>query len=221
MMSQAAPRRRARTWIFDLDNTLHDAVPHVYPYLSRSMTEYVQRHLDVDFEQAGKLRRQYWQRYGATLLGLMRHHGTDPHHFLRVTHDFTNLPAMILREPGLRAALHRLPGRKVLFSNAPANYAGQVLRILGIADLFDGVFSIEHTGFRPKPDTVGFLRLLRRHRLHPRDCVMVEDSVANLRTAKRLGMKTVWVTARGPVPPWVDASVRRVHELKSVAVFLN
>jgi FMN phosphatase YigB (HAD superfamily) len=36
-----------------------------------------------------------------------------------------------------------------------------MLRVLRVADLFDGIFSIEHTGFRPKPDPVGFLRLLR------------------------------------------------------------
>jgi putative hydrolase of the HAD superfamily len=216
-MTQSGPRRiRARTWIFDLDNTLHDASPHIFPHLNRSMTAYLERHLGLDPEQASRLRRHYWKRYGATLLGLMRHHGTDPHHFLRVTHDFPDLPAMIVREPGLRAALHRLRGRKLVFSNSPVDYAVAVLRILRIADLFDGVFSIEHTGFRPKPDPAGFLRLLRRHRLHPRGCVMVEDSLENLMTAKRLGMRTVWVARRGPAPAWVDATVRSVHELGAV-----
>lgn len=216
-MTPSGPRRiRARTWIFDLDNTLHDASPYVFPHLNRSMTDYLEHHLGLDPEQASRLRRHYWKRYGATLLGLMRHHGTDPHHFLRVTHDFPDLPAMIVREPGLRAALHRLRGRKLVFSNSPVDYAVAVLRILRIADLFDGVFSIEHTGFRPKPDPVGFLRLLRRHRLHPRGCVMVEDSLENLMTARRLGMRTVWVARRGPAPAWVDATVRSVHELGAV-----
>ena len=128
---------------------------------------------------------------------------------------------MILRQPGLRAALRPLRGRKLVFSNAPAHYVEAVLRILGIEDLFDGVFSIEHTGFRPKPDPGGFLRLLRRHYLHPRRCVMVEDSLKNLLTAKRLGMKTIWVTARGPAPAWVDASVRSVRELRAVAAVLG
>ena len=35
------------TWIFDLDNTLHDATPHIMPHINRSMTEYVQRQLAV------------------------------------------------------------------------------------------------------------------------------------------------------------------------------
>jgi putative hydrolase of the HAD superfamily len=221
MRPSHARRPRSWTWIFDLDNTLHDASPHVFPHLNRTMTAYLQHHLDLDHEQASRLRRHYWKRYGATLLGLMRHHGTDPHHFLEVTHDFPDLPGMILREPGLRAALRRLPGRKVVFSNSPVNYARAVLGILRIADLFDGVFSIEHTGFRPKPDSAGFLRLLRRHRLQPRGCVMVEDSLENLMTARRLGMKTVWITDRGRSPAYVDVTIHSVRELPAAAAALG
>lgn len=221
MTTARAPRHRSWTWIFDLDNTLHDASPHVFPHLNRTMTAYLQHHLDLDHEHASRLRRHYWKRYGATLLGLMRHHGTDPQHFLRVTHDFPDLPRMILREPGLRTVLSRLPGRKVVFSNSPLSYAQAVLRVLRVADLFDGIFSIEHTGFRPKPDPVGFLRLLRRHGLHPRGCVMVEDSLENLVTARRLGMKTVWVTGRGRAPDYVDVTIRSIRHLPAAAAALR
>ena len=78
VMQPVARRMRARAWIFDLDNTLHNASPHIFPHLNRSMTEYLERHLDLDTEEAGRLRRHYWKRYGATLLGLMRHHAIDP-----------------------------------------------------------------------------------------------------------------------------------------------
>jgi putative hydrolase of the HAD superfamily len=220
-MTSGRRQRRTWTWIFDLDNTLHDAGPHVFPHLNRSMTAYLAHHLELDDEQASRLRRHYWKRYGATLLGLMRHHGTDPDHFLRVTHDFPDLPGMVVREPGLRAALCRLPGRKVIFSNSPVSYAREVLQILRITDLFDGVFSIEHTGFRPKPDPTGFLRLLRRHAVQPRGCVMVEDSLPNLLTARRLGMRTVWVTTGGRAPAYVDLTVRSVRELPAAARALS
>ena len=214
-MSAAAPRRRPRpdagpVWVFALDNTLHDADPHVFPHLNRSMTEYVERHLGVDTQAANAIRVQYWRRYGATLLGLMRHHGVDPHHFLRETHEFPDMRAAILRHPLLRHVLRRLPGRKLVFSNAPVHYSRAVLQLLRIADLFDDVFTIEHTGFRPKPDPAGFRRLLRKHRLHPRRCIMVEDNLANLKVAKRLGMKTVWVDPAARVPAHVDASIRSV-----------
>lgn len=204
---------RELAWIFDLDNTLHDATPHIFPRINRAMTAYLQTHLGLDEDAAGRLRRHYWIRYGATLLGLMRHHGTDPQHFLRETHRFDDLERMVIREPRLRRVLTNLPGRKFVFSNAPVRYSLAVLSVLGVSDLFHGVFSIEHTGYRPKPDTYGFLRLTRRHQLHPGHCIMVEDTLDNLRTAKRLGMKTVWVTRRGRAPGYVDLSVCDVGKL--------
>lgn len=201
-------------WIFDLDNTLHDARAHIFPHINRSMTAYVQANLGLAEAQAGALREYYWRRYGATLLGLMRHHDTDPNHFLRETHQLPDLERMVRKEPGLRATLRRLEGRRLVFSNAPVEYACAVLKILRIADLFDDVFTIEHTGFRPKPDAHGFLRLLRRNRLDARQCIMVEDSLPNLRTAKKLGMRTVWVSRDHNAPAYVDLTVRSVRALQ-------
>jgi putative hydrolase of the HAD superfamily len=204
---------RTISWIFDLDNTLHNAMPHIFPHINRAMNAYLQAHLGLDAGAAGELRRHYWKRYGATLLGLMRHHGTDLQHFLWHTHQFDDLARMVVREPRLRATLARLPGRKFVFSNAPVHYSRAVLRVLGIADLFDGVFSIERTRYRPKPACHGFLRLTRSRHLRSRRCIMVEDTLENLRTAKKLGMKTVWVARAARMPGYVDASIRSLSRL--------
>jgi putative hydrolase of the HAD superfamily len=160
------------------------------------------------------LRVRYWRRYGATLLGLVRHHGTDPRHFLWHTHQFPQLRSMLVFERGLRDMLRRLPGRKIVFSNAPAHYSRAVLKALGILDLFHAVYSVEHTRLRPKPATFGFLRILREHGLNPRRCIMVEDTLENLRTAKRLGMGTVWVTRGKRSPSFVDVKIRSVLQLR-------
>ena len=210
---KAAPGR-TRTWIFDLDNTLHNARPHIFPHINRAMTEYLQQALGLDPDAASALRQSYWTRYGATLLGLMRHHGTDPGHFLWHTHQLPELERMLVREPLLRNTLRRLPGRKLVFSNAPVHYLRAVLKALGIGELFDAVFSIEHTRFRPKPDVHGFLRLVRTNRLRPRRCIMVEDTLANLRTAKKLGMKTVWVSRDKRAPRCVDVRIANLGELR-------
>lgn len=205
------------TWIFDLDNTLHDARPHVFPHLNRAMTAYLQAVLDLDEAAAGELRQRYWRLYGATLLGLVRHHAVDPAHFLRETHRFPELERMLMKEPGLRRTLRRLRGRRIVFSNGPVHYAQAVLKALRIADLFDDVFTIERTRFRPKPDAYGFLRLLRRHRLDARQCIMVEDTLANLRTAKKLGMRTVWMSRARNAPGFVDVTVRDLRGLERIA----
>jgi putative hydrolase of the HAD superfamily len=210
-----------QVWIFDLDNTLHNATAHVFPHINRSMTAYLQEHLRLKEEEANALRVDYWQRYGATLSGLMKHHGTDPEHFLWHTHQFTDLPKMVLREPRLRYVLKQLSGKKVVFSNAPLHYAQAVLKLLRVDDLFDDVFAIEHSRFKPKPQASGFRRLLRKHRLRAAQCVMVEDSVENLQTAKRLGMRTVWVSDALRAPSYVDAKIRDVLELPRVMHQLN
>ena len=107
-------RSPGKTWLFDLDNTLHQATPHIFPHINRSMTDYIERHLGVDRHEATRIRQHYWMRYGATLLGLTRHHGTDPDHFLRETHQFPDLERMVVFERPLIHALRRLPGRQDL-----------------------------------------------------------------------------------------------------------
>ena len=201
------------TWVFDLDNTLHNASPHIFPHINRSMTAYLQRHLRLSEDEAGSLRAQYWRSYGATLLGMMRHHGTDPGHFLRETHDFPDLSNMVVYERGLAAMLRRLPGRKLVLSNAPGGYARAVLQIIGVEGRFDALHCIESTRFQPKPSLAAFHSLLRAHGLVASRCVMVEDSRENLRPAKRLGMKTVWVTREPRAPSYVDVKTASVLEL--------
>lgn len=203
-----------RVWIFDLDNTLHDARPHIFPSMHAQINAYLQQAFGVDEAGASAMRRGFWRRYGTTLKGLMRHYGTDPRHFLRETHRFPELGDMLVRENALRHALARLGGRKLVFSNAPRHYVEEVLRRLGLRRLFEAVYTIESTRFQPKPAFRGFRVLLRNHDLDPQRCALVDDALENLRAAKRLGMSTVWV---GPGAlqrvPYVDLRVTSVSEL--------
>lgn len=202
-----------RVWIFDLDNTLHDARPHIFPSMHAQINEYLMRHFDVDEAGANEMRRGFWLRYGTTLKGLMRHHGTDPHHYLRETHRFPELADMVVHENALTHALARLGGKRLIFSNAPQHYVEEVLRTLGLGRYFDAVYTIESTRFKPKPAFQGFRLLLRAHNLAPHRCALVDDTLENLRTAKRLGMSTVWVSPRAMRVPYVDLRVSSVTQL--------
>jgi putative hydrolase of the HAD superfamily len=172
--------------------------------------------LGLEEAAAHRLRQHYWQLYGATLKGLMRHHGTDPHHFLHKTHAYMDLSTMVVEARGLRQCLQRLEGRKVVFTNAPIHYALRVLNILGIRTIFEMVFSVESTHFHPKPALRGFKRLLNSLGAGPEHCIMVEDSLPALLTAKRLGMKTVYVTQTLKKPNYVDARISSVLALPRV-----
>jgi putative hydrolase of the HAD superfamily len=202
-----------RVWLFDLDNTLHDANPHIFPHIHRSMREYIERLLGVDAAEASRIRERYWTRYGTTLAGLVRHHGVDPNHFLAETHRFMDLPSMVVYDRALATMLARLPGRKYVFSNAPTRYATAVLDIMGLRHRFDGIWTIERLRFAQKPSLAGFRRLLSRERLRPAQCVMVEDSAGNLKPARQLGMKTVLIAREPRVPAWVDLRLQSVLDL--------
>ena len=177
------------------------------------MVEYIRRHLDVDEDEAIRLRQKYWSMYGATLLGLMRHHAVDPDHFLYHTHQFSEIERLVVAERGLKDMLKRLPGKKILFSNAPYHYVETLLAVLGIRYHFSAIYSIERLRYHPKPAISGFLRILRQERLNPRRCVMVEDTLNNLKTARALHMKTVWVSTSTRCSPYVDIKLASVLDL--------
>ena len=202
-----------RVWIFDLDDTLHDASSHIFPVMNRAMTQYIVDNLGLEEPAAFALRQHYWRVYGATLKGLMRHHNTNPYHFLQQTHAPLDLVNMVKITKGLRHFLIRLTGRKVIFTNAPQSYAIRVLKLLGIADLFELVFSVESSGLHPKPSIRGFKRLLSTIKAKPRDCIMLEDSKQALMTAKRLGIKTILISKHLKKPIYVDIRVNSVLAL--------
>lgn len=181
--------------------------------MNRAMTQYIMDTLILDESVAHGLRQHYWRIYGATLKGLMRHHGTNPHHFLHETHRLEALPEMVLQVRRLRHMLNSLSGRKLVFTNAPRDYALRVLEILGIADCFEMVFSVESTKFHAKPSMRGFQMLLKTIKTNANNCVMLEDNLAALMTAKRLGMKTVWITKKLQKPNFVDYRLSEVLAL--------
>lgn len=188
-------------WLLDLDNTLHDAGREIFPWINIAMTEYVSRRLALPTDEASALRVHYWRRYGATLLGLIRHHQIDPHEFLRETHPFGDLHRLVGPDHGLRDALRRLPGRKLVVTNGPRDYAAAVLRRLGLTPVLDGLVSVEDMRFagrwRPKPSRRMLRLIIARLRVLPARCVLVEDSPENIASARALGLRTVLVAGHG------------------------
>jgi putative hydrolase of the HAD superfamily len=227
-------------WLFDLDNTLHDASHAIFPAINRNMNAYIAQVLGRDGVPAGHdevnaVRLDYWRRYGATLLGMVKHHQVRPDEFLREAHRFDDLATMIRAERGLGRLLRRLPGRKILLTNAPRGYSHAVMRHLGLHRHFARHIPIEamqvHRQLRPKPSKWLLRKLLAREGVAPQRCVLVEDSVENLKAARALRMRTVWftrylatnpnlqaaaahsVTKTAKCPTYIDVKVKSIRKL--------
>jgi putative hydrolase of the HAD superfamily len=186
-----ASLRNAEAWVFDLDNTLYPATVDLFSQIDVRMRDYIAGFLGVDADQAYLLQKKYFRDYGTSLRGLMRQHGMDPGPFLDHVHDID--VNVLAASPALEAVLARLPGRKLVFTNASVDHAERVMDRLGIAHHFDAVFDIIEAQYIPKPEPEIYPILVERHGLDPARTVMVEDIARNLAPAAALGMTTVWV----------------------------
>ena len=158
------------------------------------MSAFVSRTLGVDLAEANRLRVQYWRQYGTTLRGMMLHHGMEPEPFL---HDVHDIQAHELLQPdaALDAALARLPGRKVIHTNGIREHAERVLDALAVRHHFAAIYDIRFHDYRPKPCRQTLARLLAAEGVAPGRTLVVDDMVDNLREAKALGCRTVWIHA--------------------------
>ena len=179
------------TWIFDLDNTLYPPDRQVLARVNEAMTAYMVRKTGLPEAEARALQHRYHDEHGATLSGLMQDYGVDPTEYLDAVHDIS----LDILEPDLEleAALARLPGRRLVFTNGSAKHAERVLGALGIAHRFDEVFHIEASDYIPKPRPESFAGLMRAHAVTPASSAFFEDLARNLAPAAELGMTTVLV----------------------------
>ncbi|MBI0473870.1 pyrimidine 5'-nucleotidase [Sphingomonas sp. MA1305] len=179
------------TWIFDLDNTLYPARADLFARIDARMTAYVARRLGVDPQEAWRIQKDYFHRHGTTLTGLMAEHGVDPHEFLADVHDVEM--DVLEKDAPLAAALARLPGRKLVFTNGDKPYALKVLDRLGLGDSFEAIHDIHAMDLVPKPHPSAYAGLCAAFGIDPHRALFVEDMARNLTPAKAIGMTTVWV----------------------------
>lgn len=180
-----------RTWIFDLDNTLYPASARLFDRIDARMTAFIADLLRVDAVEARRVQKAYFLGHGTTLAGLMADHGVDPHAFLSYVHDIEM--DVLERDAPLAAAIARLPGRKLVFTNGDAPYAAKVLGRLGLGGSFEAVHDIHAMDLRPKPQASAYEGLCAAFAIDPAAALFVEDMARNLKPAKAIGMTTVWI----------------------------
>ncbi len=197
------------TWVFDLDNTLYPPEMGLFPQIEVRMTAWVMRNLGLDQACADALRRDYWQRYGTTLSGLIAEHGIDPLDYLADVHD---VDFTVLRpSPELARVIARLPGRRIIYTNADGIYARKVLSARGLDGVFDAIYAIEDAGFHPKPQARAFRAIFDKDGLDPSRAAMFEDDPKNLAVPHQLGMTTVHVAPTPHVAEHIQHHTADLH----------
>jgi putative hydrolase of the HAD superfamily len=183
--------RRVETWVFDLDNTLYPHHLNLWQQVDERIRDYIARFLAIPPEQAFRVQKDYYKRYGTSMRGLMTEHGMQPDDFLDFVHQIDHSP--LQANPALGRAIERLRGRKLILTNGTRRHADAVLARLKLGHHFDGVFDIVAAELEPKPSPQTYTRFLRTHDVDPARAAMFEDLARNLAVPHELGMTTVLV----------------------------
>lgn len=198
------------TLLFDLDNTLYAPERDLFSLIDRRINRYMEEVVGIDPRQVDGLRRRYWTDYGATLQGLIRHFGVDAEDYLEYVHD-VDVTGRLQRDEELARCLEALPARRFVFTNGSRGHAERVLDALGLSEQFEEIFDIRVAAYQPKPRPEPYRGVLQKLAVAAGRCVMIEDSLPNLATAKELGMTTVLVGPSTEVP-FVDHQAASVTE---------
>ena len=183
--------KKIKNFIFDCDGVLYKDLEKVFGQVSKKMTEYIAKKLNLDLKKAKELQTNYFHKYNTSLNGLMIHHEINPDEFLKYVHDI-NLD-FLEKDLVLRKELLKLEAKKIVFTNGSNDHVANITKHLGIDDLFDGVFDIVDCNFIPKPAIESYEKLSKKFNINPNETLFIEDIAKNLEPAKKLGMKTVWL----------------------------
>ena len=179
------------TWIFDLDNTLYPHHLNLWHQVDTRIRDYIASFLNIAHDDAFRLQKDYYRRYGTSMRGLMTEHGMKPDDFLDYVHEIDHSP--LEPNPALGEAIEKLPGRKLILTNGTRKHAEAVMRRLDIHSHFQDVFDIVAAELEPKPSAKTYDRFLVRHGVDPTKSAMFEDLSRNLAVPHALGITTVLV----------------------------
>ena len=183
-----------QNWIFDLDNTMYDINLGLFKKISNRITDFIMSKYSLDIDQARKIQKEYYLKYGLTLRGLIVEKKLEPDEFLDYVHDVEH--PELKKNDQLISKIRILEGKKIIFTNATSKHAKKILKILELEHDFDQIIDIKDLEYIPKPDKRSYKKLLECLNLNKENLdktIFFEDTVKNLIPAKELGITTVWI----------------------------
>src|SRR3984893_10906894 len=165
MKKTSRPFTHIDTWVFDLDNTLYPHHVNLWQQVDARIGEFVSAWLKVSADEARRIQKDYYRRYGTTMRGMMTEHGVRADDYLAYVHQIDHSP--LEPNPVMVAAIAKLPARKLILTNGSTDHAGKVLARLGIGGHFEAVFDIIAAELEPKPAPQTYREFLGDHGADP------------------------------------------------------
>ncbi len=177
--------------LFDCDGVLYQDLEAVFGQVSKKMTEYISKKLNIDLIKAKELQTNYFHKYNTSLNGLMIHHDIPPREFLEYVHDIDL--SFLEKDKTLRYELENIKINKFVFTNGSKEHVKNITTHLGIDDQFDGVFDIVDAEYHPKPEAKAFDLMVQKFKIDPNETLYIEDIAKNLSIGKERGTITAWL----------------------------
>src|SRR5256714_642562 len=123
-----------------LDNPLYPHHVNLWQQVDARIRDYIADFLKVAHDEAFRLQKDYYKRYGTTLRGMMIEHGMKPDDFLDYVHQIDYSP--LEPDAALGAAIEKLPGRKLILTNDTTGHTAAVVARVGRGRHCDEVIHI-------------------------------------------------------------------------------
>ena len=202
-------------WIFDLDNTIYDPKSKIFDQIDLRMKQFISSRLNISKEEALKIQKKFYNEYGTTLSGLMKHYQIQPNEFLKFVHDVDL--SKLKKCSVLFKEINQLPGRKIIYTNGDQDYAKKVLNSLGVESLFEYILDITKSKYIPKPSVEPLITYLNKNNINLKTCVYFEDLEKNLENAHKYGITTVHIEDKinwSNIANWLKILLKKVPSEK-------
>lgn len=182
-----------KIWLFDYDLTLYGQYEkHVLYSMDKNITQFVMNSMDVEWEEANRLRKSWWKEYGTTLAGLRVHCDINPDEFFDFIHSGERIKRPKFNQKKVDF-LKRIKGQRHIFTNGRRDWVDAGLKSMKLEDMFCKILDIKTLKWQGKPFQYAYDFADKFFNLNGSEVVFLDDSIDNLKIAKEKKWTTILI----------------------------
>ena len=126
------------------------------------------------------------------------------------------------KKPLLSKLIKSLPGKKFIFTNGNKVHLDDVLKKMKLKSAFDNTANSDEFNLHMKPDIYSYLYVDNKFKLDKfKEVYFFEDSLENLKTAKKLGWKTILIDFKRIYPKNISYVDYHFSTVEKALIFLH